>query len=206
MNLRTNCIRAKICLKVILIGNIGSGKSLIAKWISKFSNYPIYSIDAIRMAIADGTVAGEYDAYSQFLRYVQNDEHCVLEFSGVGVHKHAVRYALEFTNNPYVIVNIASTPEQCLKRIYNTAHFDQVPYPFPISVEKLIILNSNELLQDNMDHFWEIASIPHMILYFDNSQPLPRETLNSSLYNRFFVEIWKKITKFHQQLLENQPI
>lgn len=196
-------IRIKNNFKIFLIGNIGAGKSLIAKWISQFSRYPIYSIDTIRIAVADGTVAGEYDAYSQFLRYIQNDGHCVLEFSGVGIHKHAVRYALKFSKNPYVIIYITSPPEQCLKKIHNTSHFDKIPYPFSIPVEKLIIRNDYELKQDKIDQFWMIDSIPHLILNFDNSRILTPDELLSNLKNRFFEEIWKEIIQFEHKLIKN---
>jgi len=54
-------------LKILIVGNIGSGKSSLAHALSEATGFPYISIDDCRRVHSDGSASGEALAWSYFL-------------------------------------------------------------------------------------------------------------------------------------------
>jgi hypothetical protein len=90
--------------RVLLIGLSGAGKSTQARSIAPQWQLPHINIDDFRREHGDATVAGDYFARAHFLRACSRMPAGLFEFSGSGVHRHAVRQA--FQENPSALLTV----------------------------------------------------------------------------------------------------
>src|SRR5271157_2539160 len=86
---------ALLPFKILLIGNICAGKTTLGTSLSQLIGVPLVALDDLRRQYGDGSIAGDYLAYYHFLLACASDAQTILEFSGAGPHKHAVRLALQ---------------------------------------------------------------------------------------------------------------
>ncbi|MHA1847669.1 MAG: hypothetical protein ACTSXU_08490 [Promethearchaeota archaeon] len=142
-------------MKILVIGNISAGKTTLISKLEKITKCPIFSIDNMRKTCGDGTIAGEYLAYHHFLRKCASTEDIFLEFSGAGIHKHAVRLALKEARMPVLLVLVLTSVETCLKRA-KTFNIENTPYSqWGIEIDKVIMKIDKELQHDQETGFWK---------------------------------------------------
>lgn len=115
--------------KILIIGSLGSGKTTIAKRLSKKLGYDRISIDDCRERYGDGSVTGEYRAWICFIEACNNDSPMILEFTGGGPHVFAVKQALLQSKLPIYIVWLDPPHDVCIKRA--SARQQSVPTPYP---------------------------------------------------------------------------
>ena len=68
--------------KILLIGNLSSGKTTLAQKLQNQLNLPTYGIDDCRRKISDGSMTGELQAWTKFIEFCESHEENILEFSG----------------------------------------------------------------------------------------------------------------------------
>jgi len=145
-------------MKILIIGNIASGKTTLGMKIGEMLDIPLVEIDKIREKyLIHGRVSEEYLCLYHFLRHAESDENVILEFTGVGCHKYAVRRALELSGHKVlVIVCRTDSPSINLQRLksknYSYAH------PFDIDINKHVFFVEKELIRDLESGFWELKN------------------------------------------------
>ena len=68
--------------KILIVGTMGSGKTMVAERLARETGSRYASIDACRVRYGDGTLAGEDAAWDHFLAACAAPTPAVLEFSG----------------------------------------------------------------------------------------------------------------------------
>ena len=114
--------------KIVLIGNISSGKTTWGRRVQEILGYDYVSIDDCRKMLGDGTVSGEYRAWSHFVSRCEEPVGTILEFSGGGPHVYNVAKGLENSELETHIIWLDSPLEKSL-RVSETRSFD-TPYPY----------------------------------------------------------------------------
>jgi len=140
-------------MKILIIGNIASGKTTLGRKLSKQLGIPLIEIDKIREKYLHGKVSDEYFSLFHFLREAESDKSVILEFTGVGCHKYAVKRALELSGHKVlVIVCKTSNISILFQRLKNKKY--SYKSPFNIEIRKHILFIERELKKDLDDNFW----------------------------------------------------
>ena len=124
--------------KILLIGNLSSGKTALAHKLQNHLNFSTYGIDDCRIKISDGSMTGELQAWSKFIEFCESQEETILEFSGAGPNVHSVARALELSGFKIYVIFLDVTPEECL--VISEKRKFTAPYPYPIRNPKELIL------------------------------------------------------------------
>ena len=166
-------------MKILIIGNIGSGKTTIATRLKKKLSSLYISIDNLRKKYGDGSFEKEYLAWSQFLKYCEHTSEMatnsrqktiILEFTGAGCHKHSVKQALIKSKETTLVILIKTTIDTCISRL-SMKNFD-IPYPWNyIPSPTLLYQLNNELNQDENSGFWQAENIKTISLNSDSLEP-----------------------------------
>jgi len=140
--------------KLLIIGNIGAGKTTLGLSLQKETHLEIVPLDRLRQQYGDSTIVGEYLSYYQFLRACQNDSPSILEFTGAGFHKHAVRIAFQEGRHEIIVFYLSVSPGVCKERIRDR-DWSNIPYPYSVEPEKVLLGVHRELETDWEHNFWK---------------------------------------------------
>ena len=91
-------------MKILIIGNIGSGKTTLGKKIQEITGFKFVQIDELREKFLNNSVSGEYLSLHKFLKEIEENENLILEFTGVGCHKYAIKKSLELNSDNIMII------------------------------------------------------------------------------------------------------
>jgi len=149
-------IKGGYYMKILLVGNIGVGKTTIVKTLQKLLNYEYCSIDDCRRSHSDGTVAGEYLAHHNFMKACASKYDQILEFSGAGCHKYSIRRALEESKDQLITVFCLSDKEWCKQRLEGREW--DIPTPWNFDINEHMEMVKRELTEDLRIGFWEDSS------------------------------------------------
>jgi len=158
-------------LKILIIGNIGTGKSTIGKKIQEITGFELIQIDELREKFLNDSISGEYYSLFQFLKYAESSQNVILEFTGVGCHKFAVRRALELNDDPKLVI-------LCKTRIFSTIQerikSKKFKYknPFDIKIENHIEYIEKELNEDIIKNFWRKENFQFIEIFMDKINDL----------------------------------
>lgn len=141
-------------MKILIIGNIGTGKTTIGEKIQEILDYKIVQIDKLREKYLNYAVSGEYYCLYKFLKEIEGNKDIILEFTGAGCHKFAIKRALELTKDS-VIVILCKTRELTL--IIERFKKKEFKYRnvFEIDFDKHINFIEKELENDVLSGFWD---------------------------------------------------
>jgi Shikimate kinase len=114
-------------LALLIIGNVGTGKTTLARRLAAELGWANLSIDAMRSAIADCTAAGELAAWAALNRAVEQSQKCLIECSGSGPMVHLLKHTLAKTGKRCHVLWLDAPVEVCVARIASKR--DLVPYP-----------------------------------------------------------------------------
>lgn len=130
--------------KVLVLGNIASGKSELSRALGHQTGWPVAGIDDARLRLGDGSPAGEARAWSRFLEQAAEDRPAVLECTGGGPFVHLLRLALRRSTLPWVVVLVHTPAPECLRRV-GLRGLD-VPYPdFGVPLEEVVMRVEKEI-------------------------------------------------------------
>jgi len=155
-------------VKILIIGNINAGKTTAASILSKELNIKFKSIDDFRKEYGDLTITGDYLAYYHFLKAAQSSKDIILEFSGVGFHKYAVRSALKNSSQKIVIIYIRNLEPLDLVKFKNKVK--NIPFPYEMDTELFAKTAEWELTRDFESKFWKIKDRDVKIFDLDNDR------------------------------------
>ncbi len=139
-------------MKILIIGNIGSGKTTLGKKIQELTGYKFVQIDELREKYLNNSVSSEYYSLHKFLKEIEDNENLILEFTSVGCHKYAIKRTFELSNdNILIILYKTRNFDLILKRI-DDKPFSYI-HPFDLNPKEHSQYVRQELKQDLKDNF-----------------------------------------------------
>ncbi len=148
-------------LKLLLIGNISSGKTTIGRKIQSRLGYDFVEIDECRRQLGDDTVSGEYRAWNYFISRCEESRGTILEFSGGGPHAHNIAKALENSNLKTHILWLDLPAQLCLKDSLQR-NFDS-PYLYKLGDLGELIDHIAIQIESNWEKIWRPRFLSHRI-------------------------------------------
>jgi len=92
-------------MKILILGNIGSGKTTLGKDAKEITGLPFVELDKLREDVKlDGRVSLNYFALYYFMQKTENPESVILKCTGSVVHKYSVKRALEISGHDLEIM------------------------------------------------------------------------------------------------------
>lgn len=123
--------------KVLVLGNLGAGKTTLARPLAARLGWRFTSIDDCRRTHGDGSPAGELRAWAAFVAQAAGAGGLVLECSGVGPQLPLLRLALQTSGDRVGVLWVDAPRGLCQERVRCRA--DAPPYPkFGISPEAVV--------------------------------------------------------------------
>lgn len=154
-------------MKILIIGNIGSGKTTLGKKIQEKISYSFIQIDELREKYFKKKVSEEYYCLYEFLRAIEDGKNVILEFTGVGCHKFAIKRALELTNDNKIIIYCKNRNfSTILERLKHKKLINK--FPFNIEIKNHINFIKEELENETLTDFWKIKNSIFISIYMDN--------------------------------------
>ncbi|MCQ2084528.1 MAG: ATP-binding protein [archaeon] len=121
---------------ILVLGNTNSGKTYYTTLLSKaLPKYVVIRIDDYRRKYGDGTTEGEKQAWERLFQDVENNEDCIVEFTGRGFHSLGLRDIIR--EREHIVVVIDTPCEECISNI-REGKFDGIPFPYEIGEEEMI--------------------------------------------------------------------
>ena len=142
-------------IKLLIIGNYSAGKTRLVELIHKsWLKFDRSSIDKCRQRYGDGTFSNEFLSWSKFFEEIEYSKISqIIEFSGAGPKKHAIREALMRSDTKTIVIflntNLEICRERCQERVWDT------PYPWKIDPLEVLEKIDNELHLDWENGFWK---------------------------------------------------
>lgn len=130
--------------KLLVLGNIASGKSGLARSLAHETGWPTAGIDDARRRFGDGSAAGEARAWAHFLAQAEERLPAVLECTGGGPFTPLLRLALRRSGLPWAVLLVRTPAKECLRRA-RLRGLD-VPYPdFGVRLDEVVARVEREL-------------------------------------------------------------
>lgn len=135
----------KKSVKIVITGNIGSGKTTLRNKIQKVTGWKAHGIDDMRKYFGDKTPAGEARSWAAFLHEAQSCDNMIIEYTGCGPNSHLVNEALRQSQSKIYYIAVSSNISVCLKRISKRRWI--TPYPFKQLPEKNLLTRIHKELK-----------------------------------------------------------
>jgi adenylate kinase family enzyme len=120
-------------MKVLVFGNVGSGKSTVLNKLKEIFPFKVIAIDDFRRKFSDGSKSGELDARDNFFAAIMPNQNQFLECIGVGKVADELYNLLETSQETVVCLTLLTPKEICEERLSNRIW----DIPFPASLEKV---------------------------------------------------------------------
>jgi len=172
-----------IFFRVKKFGNIGSGKTTLGKAIQEISGFKFIQIDEIREKYLKGKVSQEYYCLHEFIQAIETNNDLIMEFTGVGCHKFAVKRALELSNDKIMIILCQTRNFDLILDHIGKKKFGYVS-PFYSKIENHSQFIKQEIHDDLINNFWKSLDFEFREVYMDNSDDLKikRELIKEILF------------------------
>ena len=158
-------------MKNLIIGNIGSGKTTLGKKIQEITGYKFVQIDELREKYLNNSVSGEYYSLHKFLKEIEDNENLILEFTGVGCHKYAIKRNLKLSKDKIAIILCKTRKfDLILKRIDNKT-FSYI-HPFDVHPKEHAQYVNQESKQNLKNNFWNCKDFKFIEVFMDNENDL----------------------------------
>jgi len=163
-------------MKILIIENIRSGKTMLGNKIQELTGYKFVQIDELREKYLKDAVSEEYYCIYKFLKAIEENENIILEFTGTGCHKFAVKRALELIDDSVKVIlcktKLLSTLRERIKeKTFNHGN------PFNLDIKEHIKFIENELNQDLCSKFWISKNFTFIDVFMENLDDLKANKL-----------------------------
>ena len=129
--------QAHSCRRVLLVGNIGAGKTMVGEQIAAQVAWPLVTIDGARRRCGDGTAAGEARAWAYFLGLATTPVNNVVEFSGSGPLAPLLGQQFTQVHDDVLVLWLSVSAATCNRRISERGL--AVPYPdFGVPIDNVV--------------------------------------------------------------------
>ncbi|GEM_PF-3297520 len=175
-------------MKVLILGNIGSGKTTLGKAAREIIGFPFYELDKIREDVKlDGRVSLNYLALYYFMQKAENPERVILECTGSGDHKNSLKRALEISGKKVLIIVCKTRDIKVNLERLKRKKFNYI-FPFPKDLKKHIYDVEAELEKDLEKGFWSWPKSKVIEIFMDTEEDFR--------YNKEVLFKFKKEGKF----------
>lgn len=158
-------------MKILIIGNIGSGKTTLGKKIQEILGYKFIQIDELREKYFEKKVSEEYYCLYEFLKAIEDYDNVILEFTGAGCHKFAIKRTLELSNDNTIIIHCKNRDISLIKERLRHKELRE-NFPFNTDIENHIKFIREELDNKSLKEFWDLKNSIFLNIYMDNSYDL----------------------------------
>jgi adenylate kinase family enzyme len=136
-------------MKILLLGNIGSGKTTISKVLAKRNpNWEYIAIDDFRKELSDGTIKGDAKAKSLFVKKISHDNNCqIIECTGLGRLGSSVFRRLQKYEGELLVVVLSVSLDTCTARIKDRVW--DIPFPKNITGGEELVKKLHEIYHSN---------------------------------------------------------
>ncbi|MBS1776158.1 MAG: hypothetical protein JSS64_07740 [Bacteroidetes bacterium] len=153
-------------MKVLLFGNVGSGKTTLISKLKEIFSFEVIAIDDYRRKYGDGTKEGEILAKKNFLQSIILHKNQFIECIGVGQLADDLYELLSHTDEKIVCLTIIVPKEVCKTRLESRVW--DIPFPEPLE-KVFILLKKTELrIEDGLiEEKWK--KLKNVALIFRNN-------------------------------------
>ncbi len=172
-------------MKILIIGNIGCGKTTIGKKLSKILGYKFIQIDDIRSKVLKNKkVSLEYLSLYLFIKSIEENNNIIAEFTGAGCHKYAIKRALELSGDRTIVVICKINNVDLLKERIKYKVYDYES-PFNIEIDHHIEYIQREIEDAIRSNFWCGEKIKQIVIELDEKEinDVINEILNIILFD-----------------------
>jgi shikimate kinase len=141
--------------KVLIIGNLSSGKTTMGRELAKKLDAEYIRIDDCRRMMSDATMAGEYRAWHRFISVCEKPQSTILEFSGGGPHVYNVAKALENSGLQTFIIWLDLPVKECIASSIKR-RFD-APYPYAMGDLTALIKHIAAEIEAAWRNVWSLS-------------------------------------------------
>ena len=158
-------------MKILIIGNIGSGKTTLGKKIQEITGFKFVQIDELREKFLNNSVSGEYLSLHKFLKEIEENENLILEFTGVGCHKYAIKKSLELNSDNIMIILCKTRNFDLLLERIDDKTFSYT-HPFEVSPHAHVQYVEEESIKNLEDKFWSCKGFKFIEVFMDDESDL----------------------------------
>lgn len=140
-------------MKILVFGNVGSGKTTVLNRLQKLFPWQIIAIDDYRRKYGDGSKEKELIAQKHFFEAVKSNETQFIECLGVGKVSEELFFQLSKNNEKLICIKLITPKEICRLRLKNR-NWD---VPFPNSLDKvnpLIDRTEDRINKKGIEKIW----------------------------------------------------
>lgn len=140
-------------MKILLFGNIGSGKTTLAKLLKETLPFELRAIDDFRRNYGDGTTAGELLARKYFFDGITEGKNQLIECTGVGKVAEGLFEVISQMAAPVIILTLLVPRVICKTRI--SQRIWDIPFPHPLEkVDDLIDRTETRIQEGAIAGLW----------------------------------------------------
>ncbi len=181
-------------MKILLFGNIGSGKTTIAKkLVGLLPEFQYIAIDEIRRKMGDGSEEKEKEIREFFVENVANNKISqIVECLGIGEVGNKLREMIDDADTHILIILLSVSAKTCIERI--TDRIWDVPFPRKQD-------NIKEFIE-YADFIFRVGDIPMKWSEYENVTFLqtPNENIKQQ---KFIINIIKMFVEMNSHLVDS---
>lgn len=129
-------------MKVLVFGNVGSGKTTLIDSLCKRLPYSKISIDDFRRKFGDGSEGAELIAREKFFEAILRNENQFIECTGTGEVADRLFSLLKTSDEQIICITLTTPKEVCVKRLINRTW--DIPFPKPLK-EVFVFMDRTEI-------------------------------------------------------------
>jgi len=168
-------------MKILIIGNIGSGKTTLGKKIQELTGYKFVQIDKLREKYLNNSVSGEYYSLYKLIKKIEVNQNLILEFTGVGCHKFAIKRALEIENSNIIVILCKNRDFNLILERLENKQFN-FSSPLNVDIKEHAVFVQEELCKDLENEYWNCKEFEFHEVFMDDKKDLIRNVKNISNY------------------------